>query len=64
MTQAGAFAAETQCFTYDYLRRMTSAWTPRSGDCAAQKSVAGLGGPGPYWHDFTYDRIGNRATQV
>nr|WP_052478971.1 RHS repeat-associated core domain-containing protein [Kibdelosporangium sp. MJ126-NF4]CEL21558.1 hypothetical protein [Kibdelosporangium sp. MJ126-NF4]CTQ95874.1 hypothetical protein [Kibdelosporangium sp. MJ126-NF4] len=64
MTQAADGAAETQCIGYDYLRRMTSAWTPKTGDCAAQKSVAGLGGPGPYWHDFTYDKIGNRKTQV
>ncbi|RSM78190.1 type IV secretion protein Rhs [Kibdelosporangium aridum] len=65
MTQAAAAnIAETQCFNYDYLRRMTSAWTPKNGDCTAPKTVAGLGGPAPYWQDFTYDRIGNRKTQV
>ncbi|WP_436495337.1 RHS repeat-associated core domain-containing protein [Actinokineospora sp. HUAS TT18] len=56
--------ADTQCFGYDHLRRMTSAWTPKTGDCATQKSVANLGGAAPYWADFTFDKIGNRKTQV
>ncbi|WP_436501435.1 polymorphic toxin type 30 domain-containing protein [Actinokineospora sp. HUAS TT18] len=56
--------ADTQCFNYDYQRRMTSAWTPKTGDCAQAKSVANLGGTAPYWQDFTFDKIGNRKTQV
>ncbi|MBC6451700.1 RHS repeat-associated core domain-containing protein [Actinokineospora xionganensis] len=56
--------ADTQCFQYDYQRRMTSAWTPSSGDCAAAKSVAALGGAAPYWQDFTFDKIGNRKSMV
>ena len=56
--------ADIQCFDYDTLRRMTSAWTPGSGDCAQAKSVATLGGAAPYWYDFTFDKIGNRQTQV
>jgi RHS repeat-associated protein len=56
--------ADTQCFSYDHLRRMSSAWTPGNGDCEAPKTVAGLGGAAPYWYDYTFDKIGNRATQV
>jgi RHS repeat-associated protein len=56
--------ADTQCFDYDNLQRMTSAWTPKSNDCAATKAVANLGGAAPYWYDFTFDKIGNRKSQV
>ncbi|ALG08388.1 hypothetical protein AOZ06_17045 [Kibdelosporangium phytohabitans] len=58
--------ADTQCYQYDYLRRMTGAWTPRDGNCAAAPSSGALGGPAPYWHGWTYDKVGNRtsATKV
>ncbi|WP_344126473.1 RHS repeat-associated core domain-containing protein [Luedemannella flava] len=51
---------DTQCFTYDYLQRLTEAWTPTSGDCNATKSTAALGGPAPYWHAWELDKTGNR----
>ncbi|MEV0132536.1 RHS repeat-associated core domain-containing protein [Dactylosporangium sp. NPDC050688] len=62
-TPAGG-AADTQCFGYDYLRRLTEAWTPGGGDCAATRSQSALGGPAPYWHSYTYDTIGNRRTST
>ncbi|GHJ47650.1 hypothetical protein Cs7R123_49920 [Catellatospora sp. TT07R-123] len=46
--------ADTQCYTYDHLRRLTQAWTPLSGDCGATRTVSGLGGPAPYWHSYAY----------
>ncbi|ADJ45580.1 RHS repeat-containing protein [Amycolatopsis mediterranei S699] len=55
--------ADVQCFGYDYLRRLTEAWTP-SGGCGAAKSASGLGGPAPYWQSFTYDKVGNRLSAV
>ncbi|WP_328650331.1 RHS repeat protein [Micromonospora sp. NBC_00330] len=55
---------DTQCFTYDYLRRLTDAWTPSNGDCASAPSTAALGGPAPYWHSWSFDLVGNRKTQV
>lgn len=55
---------DTQCFGYDYLRRMTDAWTPASGDCAAAPSGASLGGPAPYWQSYTFDVVGNRLTKT
>ncbi|MFI7658635.1 RHS repeat-associated core domain-containing protein [Micromonospora parva] len=61
----GVGQAESQCFRYDGLRRLTSAWTPRAGvECATDPSVGNLGGPAPYWTDWTFDRIGNRLTQT
>ncbi|MFC3385444.1 RHS repeat-associated core domain-containing protein [Couchioplanes caeruleus subsp. azureus] len=57
--------ADTQCFAYDHLQRLTSAWTPKTGvDCKAERSTANLGGPAPYWLDWTIDRIGNRTKEV
>ncbi|MBW6440031.1 hypothetical protein KZ829_40540 [Actinoplanes hulinensis] len=57
--------ADTQCFTYDALQRLTSAWTPKTGvTCAAAPSVADLGGPAPYWTDWTIDNLGNRTKEV
>jgi len=62
--QAGT--ADQQCFGYDALRRLTTAWTPATAvDCTtATPSVAGLGGPAPYWTDWTIDTLGNRTKQV
>ncbi len=62
-----AEATDTQCFNYDYLRRLTKAWTPKpgedneAGDCTAAPSVSGLGGPASYWQEWTFDKTGNRT---
>ena len=56
--------AETQCFGTDYLRRLTAAWTPKSGDCGPAPSASGLGGPAPYWHQWTFDKSGNRRLET
>lgn len=61
-TPAGG-AADTQCFRYDHLRRLVAAWTP-TGGCTAAPSTATLGGPAPYWHEYTYDVTGNRLSEV
>ncbi len=53
-----------QCLRTDHLRRLTEAWTPASGDCAAAPGAAGLGGPAPYWQSYRYDLQGNRASVV
>jgi len=57
-------AADTQCFGYDYARRLTEAWTPAGGSCAAAPSQSLLGGPAPYWNSYTYDDVGNRGTST
>ncbi|SIO85231.1 YD repeat protein [Nocardiopsis sp. JB363] len=59
--------ADVQCFTYDHMRRMTGVWTPdATGEeaCADQPSADALGGAAPYWHSYTYDKLGNRETEV
>jgi RHS repeat-associated protein len=56
-------ADDVQCFDYDHLRRLTEAWTPASGDCAAAPTTA-LGGPAPYWHSWQFDLLGNRTREV
>ncbi|MER6396008.1 RHS repeat-associated core domain-containing protein [Kitasatospora sp. NPDC001603] len=66
---------DTQCFSYDALRRLTTAWTdtkgitsPTAGQLAACKtSTPGpstIGGPAPYWTDWQYDLLGDRTLQV
>ncbi|MFD3328696.1 polymorphic toxin-type HINT domain-containing protein [Streptomyces sp. NPDC058701] len=73
-TQGGV--RDTQCFTYDHLRRMTRAWTdtgttttqpgpsvPGIGGCTNTTPQAGkIGGPAPYHQSFTYDVTGNRTS--
>ena len=57
--------AETQCFRQDLLGRLTSAWTPTTGvDCQTDPSVANLGGPAPYWHDWTFNATNSRLTET
>ncbi len=55
---------DTQCFTYDHRRRLTSAWTPENSDCSAEPSTGGLGGATPYWNEWTFDEIGNRLSET
>ncbi|MEU4422146.1 RHS repeat-associated core domain-containing protein [Actinoplanes sp. NPDC024001] len=56
---------DKQCFRYDRLARLTTAWTPRqTAACNAEPTTADLGGPAPYWQDWTYDTTGSRLTEV
>ncbi|MCX4756998.1 RHS repeat-associated core domain-containing protein [Kitasatospora purpeofusca] len=71
-------ATDTQCFTYDHLKRLTQAWTdtggtstrpgpsvPGIGGCAnTNPDPAAIGGPNPYWQSFGYDATGNRTGTV
>jgi RHS repeat-associated protein len=61
---ATGVTTDSQCYTYDYLQRLTAAWTPSSGSCVAAPSAAGLGGPAPYWTGYAYDLTGNRTGSV
>jgi RHS repeat-associated protein len=62
-TPGGTAGTDVQCFTYDTLRRMTSAWTATDA-CAAAPSAKTVGGPQPYWHTYTFDKVGNREKLV
>ncbi|MER0243696.1 polymorphic toxin-type HINT domain-containing protein [Streptomyces sp. HSW2009] len=55
---------DTQCFTYDHLRRLTQAWTQATAACAAQPTGETVAGPAPYWRSYTYDKIGNRLSET
>ncbi|GAB3648876.1 RHS repeat-associated core domain-containing protein [Glycomyces tarimensis] len=58
--------ADTQCFSYDYLKRITDAWTGATpAACDAEPSSADqVGGAAPYWQSWTFDDSGNRSSQV
>ncbi|MGA5300194.1 RHS repeat domain-containing protein [Nucisporomicrobium flavum] len=62
LAQYAAGQDDTQCFRYDHLRRLTNAWTPRSGDCGGDPAQADLGGPAPYRQAFGYTASGNRTS--
>ncbi|MGW4374487.1 hypothetical protein ACWEJ7_12580 [Streptomyces albidoflavus] len=57
----GQAGPDTQCFVYDQLRRMTSAWTAADDTCTGGPSKATVGGDQPYWHSYTFDDSGNRT---
>ena len=52
----------TQCYAYDGMRRLTSAWTPADNNCATGPSTPG--GPAPYAFIDTFDAIGNRTSRT
>ena len=60
---AAGYVADTQCYHYDYLRRVTEVWTQVSG-CAEQADPSVVGGPAPYWQTFAYDLTGNRVRKT
>lgn len=53
-----------QCFGYDYLQRLTEAWTTTATTCQSTPSQAIIGGADSYWHSYTYDKTGNRTTDT
>jgi RHS repeat-associated protein len=63
ISHATGAVTDRQCFTTDYLRRTTEAWTP-TGTCSDPRSAANLDGPAPYWQSYTYDASGNRTKLV
>ncbi|MGY0231454.1 polymorphic toxin-type HINT domain-containing protein [Longispora urticae] len=57
--------ADTQCFRYDDLQRLTKAWTPQNGDCAPDPTLAALAThPASYWQSWAYLPNGNRQSQI
>lgn len=56
-------AADTQCFRYDHLQRLTEAWTA-TDDCAGAPTSATVNGPAPYWQSFSYGADGNRLSRT
>ena len=61
--------SETQCYTYNPLDELTTAWTA-TDNCATTPSSGSdstvgntLGNNSAYWDSWTYDDAGNRETQ-
>ncbi|MDQ7911103.1 polymorphic toxin-type HINT domain-containing protein [Phytohabitans sp. ZYX-F-186] len=52
--QPAGGATDTQCYTYDYLRRLTEAWTPADGTCHIPEFMSQIGGPASYWRSYEY----------
>lgn len=58
----GAGQRDAQCFRYDGLRRLQTAWTDADADCGrAAVTSAVVGGVAEYWSEFAYDGLGNRT---
>jgi hypothetical protein len=51
---------QEECFSNDYLRRLTKAWTHVSGACVTPQRT----GVDPYWREWTYDKINFSPNQV
>lgn len=63
-TPDGGQAAETQCFQYDALNRLTEAWSQATNTCANTPTPTVVAGPAAYWRSYTYDPAGNRKTET
>ncbi|MFE4822174.1 polymorphic toxin-type HINT domain-containing protein [Streptomyces sp. NPDC056704] len=55
---------DNQCFSYDYLGRVTEAWAQSTTGCATTPTTGVVGGPAPYWTSYTYDKVGNRLSET
>jgi RHS repeat-associated protein len=69
---------DTQCFAYDDLDELITAWADTAGTNTAPgpsvegiggcdtttPSAATIGGPAPYWESWTYDPLGDRTSQT
>ena len=58
LTAGDSVTGEYQCYAYDYLARLTAAWSQNSA-CPASPSTppggSGIGGPAPYQQTLSYD---------
>ncbi|WP_197085227.1 RHS repeat-associated core domain-containing protein [Saccharothrix sp. ST-888] len=64
VTDTSRSGTDRQCFQYDYLARLTEAFTPAGANCPATPDAAALGGPAPYWSSYTYNTNGTRASET
>ncbi len=60
ITSAGeSVSGDYQCYQYDYLDRLTAAWSQGTSGCAASPPGGkGIGGPAPYQQTLAYDTGG------
>ncbi|HEY3869751.1 MAG TPA: RHS repeat-associated core domain-containing protein [Actinocrinis sp.] len=69
--ESGSQVTNDQCYGYNDLEQLTTAWTPASSAttaCQTTPTAANassvLGGYEPYWQSWTYDTAGNRTGEV
>jgi RHS repeat-associated protein len=69
---------DLQCYAYDDLQRLTSAWSDTAGTTVGTSgqvdsigtcntntpAAATIGGPAPYWQSYTYDALGDRTGET
>jgi RHS repeat-associated protein len=57
--------AQDQCFSYDYLGRLTQAWSQGSTSCSAGPSQsAEAAAAAPYWEQYTYNTQNDMTQEV
>jgi RHS repeat-associated protein len=57
--------AQVQCYTYDYLGRLATAWSQASAGCSAGPSqTAEATATAPYWDAYTYNDENDLTSQV
>jgi RHS repeat-associated protein len=57
--------AQVQCFTYDYLERLTQAWSQGSAGCSSGPSQsAESSAAAPYWDTYLYNNENNLVSQT
>ncbi|WP_433530635.1 RHS repeat domain-containing protein [Micromonospora sp. CA-263727] len=58
-------ADQVECFRYDPLRRLTTAWTGDTPSAAACEQTPRRGGSiDPYWRSWEFEAVGNRTKQT
>ncbi len=62
-TTGGAVTAD-QCFTYDYARRLTQAWTTTASSCQTTPTQSIVGGADSYWQSYGYDLDSDRTSKT
>ncbi|PZF79455.1 hypothetical protein C1I92_31040 [Jiangella anatolica] len=60
--QPAGGTADIQCFKYDYLRRLTKAFTATDTGCGTVDLPPATGTSSKYQQDYTYDLTGNRTS--
>jgi RHS repeat-associated protein len=56
--------AQVQCFQYDYLGRLSQAWSQSTSGCASSPSTSAEGGAAPYWEQYSYGVTGDLTSQT
>jgi len=58
-------AAQVQCFQYDYLGRLQTAWSQGGTSCASSPTTTlESGASAPYWDAYTYNIAGDMTKEV